>query len=108
MHYLYLMTAILAEVIATTALKSANAQRPGLIALVVAGYGIAFYCLALSLQTIKVGSAYAIWSGMGIVLISLLGILIHKQPLDLAGIIGLGLIIIGVVVLNLFSNMTIQ
>jgi small multidrug resistance pump len=72
---------------------------------VVLGYGVAFYCLSLTLRSIPVGIVYAIWSGAGIVLISLVAVVLYRQVPDLPAIIGLGLIISGVVVLNLFSKM---
>jgi len=68
------------------------------------GYAAAFYCLSIVLKSIPVGIAYAIWSGVGIVLIALIGFFVFKQHLDLAAIIGLALIIAGVVVINVFSN----
>lgn len=103
--YLPLGIAIVAEVIATTALKSShNFTRfiPSII--VVVGYAVAFYCLSLTLRSIPTGIAYAIWSGVGIVLISLLGLIVHKQTLDLPAVLGLSLIIAGVVVINVFSK----
>jgi small multidrug resistance pump len=71
---------------------------------VVVGYGVAVYFLSLVLKTIPVGIAYAIWSGLGIVLISVIGLVLFQQKLDLAAIIGMGLIIAGVVVINVFSS----
>jgi small multidrug resistance pump len=103
--YLALAVAIVAEVIATTALKSSEGFSrllPSMV--VVAGYGLAFYCLSLTLAVIPTGIAYAIWSGAGIVLISLLGWLVHRQALDAPALIGLGLIVAGVLVINLFSR----
>jgi small multidrug resistance pump len=101
----YLAIAIVAEVIATSALKAAAGfSRPGPSAIVVVGYGIAFYFLSLTLQTIPVGVTYAIWSGVGIVLITLLAWLIYGQTLDAAAILGLALITAGVVVLNVYSR----
>ncbi|MDF1763589.1 MAG: SMR family transporter, partial [Oleibacter sp.] len=73
-------------------------------AIVVVGYGIAFYCLSVVLKTIPVGIAYAIWSGMGIVLISLVGLIYYGQKLDFPALIGLSLIILGVLVINVFSK----
>ncbi|MEO3497622.1 SMR family transporter, partial [Phocaeicola vulgatus] len=70
----------------------------------VLGYAAAFYCLSVVLKSIPVGIAYAIWSGVGIILIALIGFFVFKQHLDLAAIIGLVLIIAGVVVINVFSN----
>jgi small multidrug resistance pump len=101
----YLALAIVAEVIATSALKSADGfTRLGPAMIVIAGYGVAFYFLSLALRGIPVGIAYAVWSGVGIVLISLIGWLLHGQTLDLAAGIGIGLIVAGVVVLNVFSK----
>ncbi|MBP7610852.1 MAG: multidrug efflux SMR transporter [Steroidobacteraceae bacterium] len=101
----YLAIAIVAEVIATSALKaSAGFSRAGPSAVVVIGYGIAFYFLSLTLQSIPVGVTYAIWSGVGIVLITLVAWLLYGQALDAAAIVGLSLIVAGVAVLNLFSK----
>ena len=103
--WVYLAIAIVAEVIATTALKaSLGFTRAGPSAVVVVGYGIAFYFLSLTLQTLPVGVTYAIWSGLGIVLISLLAWVVYGQTLDLPAIIGLSLIVAGVAVLNIFSR----
>jgi len=102
--YIYLGIAIVSEVIATTALKASDGFTqwwPSVITVV--GYGIAFYCLALTLRVIPTGVAYAIWSGVGIVLISLAGWVMFRQSLDLPAIIGMGLIVAGVVVINVFS-----
>ena len=107
--YLYLGVAILAEVIATTALRASDGFTqlwPSVISIV--GYVVAFYFLSLTLRTMPVGIAYAIWSGVGIVLISLAGWLIYKQLLDLPAIIGMGLIMAGVIVINLFSRSTVH
>ena len=105
MSWTYLSIAIVAEIIATSALKSAEGFTrlwPSLVTIV--GYAIAFFCLSLSLRHIPVGIAYAIWSGVGIVAISIIGFVLFKQSLDLAGFIGIGLIVAGVVVLNVFSK----
>ncbi len=103
--WIFLTVAILAEVIATSALKaSAGFTRPGPAAVVIAGYGISFYFLSLALQAIPVGIAYAIWAGVGIVLITAIAWLVYGQTLDTAAFVGLGLILAGVVVLNLFSR----
>lgn len=99
--------AIVAEVIGTTALKASESFTrlvPSLI--VVVGYGVAFYCLSVVLKSVPVGIAYAIWSGLGIVLITAVAWLLYGQRIDLAGLIGMGLIIAGVVVLNVFSKAT--
>jgi len=104
--YVLLALAIVAEVIATSALRASEGFSRLLPAvLVVAGYGIAFYCLSLTLRSIPVGIVYAIWSGAGIVLITLVAIVMYRQVPDFAAVCGLGLIIAGVVVLNLFSKM---
>lgn len=72
------------------------------------GYGIAFYCLSLTLKTIPIGIVYAIWSGVGLVLITLIGKIVYHQSLDLAGQIGIGLILVGILVINLFSQSSIH
>ena len=101
--------AIVAEVIGTTALKASESFTrlvPSLI--VVVGYGVAFYCLSLVLKSVPVGIAYAVWSGLGIVLITAVAWLLYGQRIDLAGVIGMGLIIAGVVVLNVFSKASVH
>lgn len=103
--YLYLAVAIGAEVIATTALRAAHGFTvlvPSLIS--IAGYVVAFYFLSLTLKTMPVGVAYALWSGVGIVIVSIAGWLIYRQVLDLPAIAGMGLIMAGVIVINLFSK----
>ncbi|MDG9925599.1 MULTISPECIES: multidrug efflux SMR transporter [unclassified Pseudomonas] len=105
--YLYLAIAIVAEVIATTALKAVEGfSKPLPLILVVIGYGIAFWMLSLVMKSIPVGVTYAIWSGLGIVLISIAGLVIYGQKLDLAALAGIGLIIAGVLVIQLFSGST--
>jgi small multidrug resistance pump len=105
MGYVYLAIAILAEVIATTALKAADGFRnPAPSLLVVVGYATAFYFLSLVLKSIPVGIAYAIWSGLGIVLITLIAALVYRQIPDGAAILGMALIIAGVAVISLFSH----
>jgi small multidrug resistance pump len=102
---LALIIAILSEVAATSALKACDGFRnlvPSIV--VVIGYGTAFYFLSLALRTIPMGVAYAIWSGVGIVLVSLAGWLGYGQKLDLAALAGMGLIIAGVFVLNVLSG----
>ncbi|AOI78550.1 multidrug transporter [Burkholderia sp. NRF60-BP8] len=104
--YAWLAIAIVAEVIGTSALRAADGfTRLWPSVLVVAGYGVAFYCLSLTLRTMPVGIIYAVWSGAGIVLITLVAMLLYRQVPDVPAVIGLGLIISGVVVLNLFSKM---
>jgi small multidrug resistance pump len=103
--YLYLAIAIVAEVIATTALKAVEGlSKPLPLTLVVLGYGIAFWMLSLVMKSIPVGVTYAIWSGLGIVLISIAGLLVYGQKLDLAALLGIALIIAGVLVIQLFSG----
>ncbi|MBA4789456.1 MAG: multidrug efflux SMR transporter [Pseudomonadota bacterium] len=105
MTYLYLLIAIVAEVIATSALKAAEGfTRLGPSIIVAVGYAIAFYCLSLVLRTMPVGIAYAVWSGVGIVLVAAIGAVLYGQKLDLPAIVGLGLIIAGVLVVNLLSK----
>ncbi|MCO4879866.1 multidrug efflux SMR transporter [Paraburkholderia caribensis] len=104
--YALLGVAIVAEVIATSALRASEGFTRLVPALVVLlGYGISFYCLSLTLKSLPVGIVYAIWSGVGIVLITLVAILMYRQVPDLAAVAGLSLIVAGVVVLNLFSKM---
>jgi small multidrug resistance pump len=104
-NYLFLAIAIIAEVIATSALKASQSFTQLLPSvLVVVGYGVAFYCLSLTLRTIPVGIAYAIWSGAGIVLVSLIGFALYGQKLDPWAMVGIGLIIAGVMVINLLSK----
>jgi small multidrug resistance pump len=105
MAYLYLAIAIISEVIATSALKASEEFTkvvPSII--VVVGYGSAFYFLSLVLKTIPVGIAYAIWAGVGIVLVAIVAAIVFKQIPDLPAIIGMVLIISGVVVIKVFSK----
>jgi small multidrug resistance pump len=103
--HLHLAIAIVTETIATTAMKSSESfSRLWPSVITVAGYAIAFYFLSLTLKTIPTGIAYAIWSGVGIVLISVAGWLLHGQTLDAPALIGIGLILAGVVVINVFSG----
>jgi small multidrug resistance pump len=109
MSWLYLAIAITAEIIATTALKASESfSRLMPSAITVVGYAIAFYCLALALRTIPVGIAYAIWSGAGIVAISIIGYLVFRQNLDIPALIGIGMIVAGVVILNVFSRSSLH
>ncbi len=105
MGYIYLGVAIVFEVIATTALKASESFTqlwPSVIVCV--GYAVTFYALSLALQFITVGVAYAIWSGLGIVLITTAGFFVYGQKVDLPAILGMGLIIAGVIVIQLFST----
>lgn len=105
MKWIFLSVAIVAEVIATTALRSSEGFTklvPSLIT--TAGYIVAFYFLSLTLKHLSVGVAYAIWSGLGTVLIAIVAFLFFKQKLDVPSIIGLTLIVTGVIVINVFSK----
>jgi multidrug transporter EmrE-like cation transporter len=103
--WLSLAIAIVAEVIGTSALKASEGfSRPWPSAVVVAGYATAFYFLSLTLRRMPVGIAYAVWSGAGTVLIALIGVVAFRQKIDLAGGIGIALIVAGVLVLNLLSR----
>jgi small multidrug resistance pump len=105
MQWLYLGTAIVAEVIATSVLKASEGFTrliPSLVVLI--GYATAFYFLSLTLRTMPLGIAYAVWSAVGIALVSVIGWLLYKQSLDTPAIIGIGLIVAGVVVINGFSK----
>ncbi|MCE8035557.1 multidrug efflux SMR transporter [Billgrantia tianxiuensis] len=107
MAFVYLALAIVAEVVATSALKATDGfTRPGPSLVVVAGYVIAFYMLSLVLRTIPVGIAYAIWAGLGIVLVALVGVLAYGQRPDPPAVLGIGLIVTGVVVIQLFSRVS--
>ena len=102
---IFLTIAILSEVIATTALRATEGFTklvPSII--VVLGYCVSFYTLSLTLKYVPVGIVYAIWSGVGIVLITLLGYFVYDQKVDLPAALGMGLIILGVIVINMFSN----
>jgi len=104
--YMFLLLAIFFEIVATTFLKKSEQfthLKPSIITVI--GYVLAFYFLSLTLRSIPVGVAYAIWSGVGIVLITIVGMVMFKQTPDLPAIIGLVLITSGVIVINLFSKM---
>ena len=104
-HYIYLFIAVAAETIGTSALQASQQfTRLGPSILVVLGYGVAFYFLGVTLKYIPVGIAYALWSGLGIILITLIGFAVFRQSLDLPALLGLGLIIAGIVVIQLFSK----
>lgn len=103
--YYLLAIAICAEVIATTSMKAVKGlSTPLPLLLVICGYAIAFWMLIIVVRTIPVGIAYAIWSGMGIVLVSIAALFIYGQKLDLPAMLGMGLIVLGVVVIQLFSK----
>ncbi len=104
-QYIYLLVAIVAEVIGTSAMQaSAQFTRLWPSVLMVLAYGGSFYFMALALKYMPVAIVYAIWSGLGIVFIGVVGWIWFKQSIDLAGIIGISLIVAGVVVIQLFSN----
>lgn len=103
--YAWLGLAIVAEVIATTALKASDSFSRLIPSLVTAvGYGFAFWCLSHSMKTVPVGLGYAIWSGVGVVLITAIAWVAFKQRLDAPALVGMGLIVAGVLVINLFSK----
>lgn len=103
--YAILAIAIVSEVIGTLSLKASEGfTRLGPSMIVIVAYGLAFYFLSLTLKSIPVGIAYAVWYGIGVTLVALIGWLLFGQKLDLAAVLGMGLIIAGVIVLNLFSS----
>lgn len=103
--WLTLGVAIALEVIGTTLLQaSAQFTRPGPVLGMLACYGLSFYLLSLALRVLPLGVAYALWSGFGILLVTLIGIVVFRQRLDAAAIVGIGLIVAGVVVINLLSK----
>ena len=105
MPWVFLTIAIAAEIVATLSLKASDGfSRLGFAAVSVVGYGVAFYCRALVLKTILVGIAYAIWAGVGVAMVAILGVILFGQKLDLAAVIGIALIVAGVVVLNTLSK----
>ncbi|WP_435388920.1 DMT family transporter [Halomonas maura] len=107
MTYVYLALAIIAEVVATSALKaSAEFTRLWPSLLVVAGYAIAFYLMTLVLRTLPVGITYAFWAGLGIVLVTLVGMVVYGERPDLPALAGIAMIVGGVVVIQAFSSVT--
>lgn len=109
MKWVYLLLAIVSEVVATSALKSSESFSwlwPSVLTVV--GYGVAFYLLSLTLRELPVGIAYAIWSGVGIVLVSLAAVVLFGQKLDLPALIGMGLIVAGVIVINVCSKSVVH
>lgn len=106
MHWWFLGLAIVSEVFGSTMLKLSHGFSKLWPSLGVAlGFGLAFYFLSLALKTLPLGTAYAIWAGVGLVLTALVSMVLFGQKADAAGIAGIGLILAGVVVLNLFSKM---
>ncbi|HEJ7279352.1 multidrug efflux SMR transporter SsmE [Serratia marcescens] len=107
--FMYLTMAIVAEVIATTMLKASEGFTrlwPSL--LVVLGYGVAFWGLSMVVKSMPLGIVYAIWSGMGIVLVSVAAVFVYQQKLDWPAIVGMGLIVAGVLVINLLSKASVH
>ncbi|NRA55824.1 MAG: multidrug efflux SMR transporter [Gammaproteobacteria bacterium] len=107
--WIFLAVAISGEVIATSALKASDGfskLTPSIV--VVVGYLISFYFLSMALKTIPVGVAYAIWAGLGIVMVTGIAWVVYGQKLDLGTLVGMALILIGVVVMNLFSSVTVH
>jgi small multidrug resistance pump len=108
-NHCYLGFAIVAEVIGTSALKAAAGfTRPLAVIIVASGYVSAFYLLSLALRTIPISIAYAIWSGLGIVLASVAARILYGQTLDAPALMGIGLILIGVVVINTLSQISVH
>tara|TARA_B100000683_G_scaffold41800_1_gene37184 strand:+ start:15159 stop:15494 length:336 start_codon:yes stop_codon:yes gene_type:complete len=108
-NWVYLGLAIFSEVVATASLKSTEGFTrlvPSIVVLV--GYSAAFYFLSLTLDTIPIGVAYAVWSGVGVATITLVSFVLYDQKIDAAGLIGIGLIVTGVVVLRLFSEASVD
>ena len=108
-NWVYLGLAIVSEVIATASLKSTEGftrLMPSIVVLM--GYSAAFYFLSLTLDTIPIGVAYAVWSGVGVATITLVSFLVYDQKIDAAGLLGIGLIVAGVVVLRLFSEASVD
>ena len=107
--WIYLTLAIFSEVMATASLKSTEGFSkfwPSVIVLV--GYSAAFYFLSLTLDTIPIGVAYAIWSGVGVAAITLVSIFVFNQKIDAAGFVGIGLIVAGVIILRLYSESAVE
>lgn len=104
-HYVYLIIAVITETIGTASMQASQQfTKLGPSLLLIISYGASFYFMALTLKYMPVSIVYAIWSGLGIVLIGIIGWIVFKQTLDFAAIAGIGLIVAGVIVINLFSN----
>jgi small multidrug resistance pump len=107
--WFYLGIAILSEVMATASLKSTEGfTKIGPSLLVLIGYSAAFYFLSLTLEDIPIGVAYAVWSGVGVATITIVSVVFMDQKIDLAGVLGIGLIVVGVIVLRLFSGSSVE
>ena len=104
-YWLYLAIAIISEITATSSLKASEGFTKLLPSMaVVIGYGLSFYFLSLTLKVIPIGITYAIWAGLGIVLLAIVGWVFYGQKLDTAAIVGIGFILAGVLIMNLFSK----
>lgn len=104
-HYIYLIIAVICETFGTACLKASNEFTKLWPSLgVIIGFAGAFYFLSLTLRYMPIGIVYAIWSGLGIIFITLIGLFFFKQSLDMAAYIGMGFILIGVIIINAFSN----
>ena len=107
--WVYLTLAIFSEVMATASLKSTEGfSKRWHSVIVLVGYSAAFYFLSLTLDTIPIGVAYAIWSGVGVAAITLVSIFVFDQKIDAAGFVGIGLIVAGVIILRLFSESAVE
>ena len=107
--WVMLAGAIISEVVGTLSLKAADGfRRPGFIVLVVIAYGASFSLLALALRTIQVGPAYAIWSGVGAAIVTVAGVLLFREHLNWLTVGGIALIVLGVVVLTMFADVTMH
>ena len=105
MKWIYLIIAIITEVIATSALKESEGFTKAIPSLIVIiGYSMTFYFMSLTLRDMSVGITYAIWSGMGILLITLIGYFRYNQMLDAPAVLGMSLIALGIIILRFFSN----
>ena len=105
----YLFVAIVAEVVATSFLKASDGfTKPQPSVVVVVGYAISFYCLSLALRSIPLGIAYAIWAGLGTVLIGIIGVVVYKQSADVPAVAGMTFIVLGVVIMHLFSKAAVH
>ena len=105
MKWIYLIIAIITEVIATSALKESEGFTKAIPSLIVIiGYSMTFYFMSLTLREMSVGITYAIWSGMGILLITLIGYFRYNQMLDAPAVLGMTFIALGIIILRFFSN----
>jgi small multidrug resistance pump len=109
MVYLQLFIAIAAEVVGTMALKASDGfSRWAPTLIVVAGYGASFYFFSLVVRTVPVGIVYAVWAGLGIILVTVAGAVLYNQVPDLPAVLGMLLIVAGVAVIHLFSNTVVE